>query len=81
MTADTLARLIERNDRAWQTGFLGPAGSGYEELMRARPSDPAALAVLCRWHARELRAGVSGHEPEFLEHVAAQLEAMAGRAP
>jgi hypothetical protein len=55
--------------------------AAYDALLAARPTDPAALAVLVRWLAREMRTGLSGKEPEILEHVAAQLEALAGTDP
>ena len=53
-----------------------PPRSANEAILAARPTDPAALAVLLRWLLCERRAGGNPLDDAVLEHVAARLEPM-----
>jgi hypothetical protein len=50
----------------------------YDALWAARPNDPAVMAMQLRWLLREMDVGDYPDDRRVLEHVAEQLDAIAG---
>ncbi|MGH6921086.1 MAG: hypothetical protein ACREJ0_25690 [Geminicoccaceae bacterium] len=57
------------------------AKATYDALLALRPTEPAAVVLVLRWRIAEIhkRGDVGPDDPEFLEHAADRLEAMAAQ--
>jgi hypothetical protein len=65
-----------------QEGLEARAKELSAQVRVARPTDPGEIAAQLRWLARELseEGGIGEQYAAALKPIAAQLEAMAGRA-